>query len=242
MDMVLVDHFATEFDDAHKPSVSALASPRAVSKLRKQVRKTKEILSANKEAPISVEGMHEDHDFRSSIKRAEFEKLAETAGIRACATAPLQTILERLPEHGVALKDLEAVEVFREGADFHGPLVCTGNGVPVEHVTCGENLSAGFDLAQKNRRGFGEIARRSCRRRASAAGQGGGENRPHQGADPYCASRLAPESAHSEVCCFPRQGRWVRQDQGGGRLHVRRRQRRHIFVREAFAGRDRLFV
>ena len=111
MDMVLVDHFATEFDDAHKPSVSALASPRAVSKLRKQVRKTKEILSANKEAPISVEGMHEDHDFRSSIKRAEFEKLAETAGIRACATAPLQTILERLPEHGVALKDLEAVEV-----------------------------------------------------------------------------------------------------------------------------------
>ena len=111
MDMVLVDHFAAEFDAAHKPSASALASPRAVSKLRKQVRKTKEILSANKEAPISVEGMHEDHDFRSSIKRAEFEKLAETAGIRACATAPLQTILERLPEHGVALKDVEAVEV-----------------------------------------------------------------------------------------------------------------------------------
>ena len=111
MDMVLVDHFAAEFDATHKPSTSALASPRAVSKLRKQVRKTKEILSANKEAPISVEGMLEDHDFRSSIKRAEFEKLAETAGIRTCAAAPLRAILERLPEHGVTLKDVEVVEI-----------------------------------------------------------------------------------------------------------------------------------
>ena len=111
MDMVLVDHFAAEFDAARAPSAPALSSPRAVSKLRKQARKTKEILSANKEAPISVEGMHEDHDFRSSIKRSEFEKLAEAAGIKACATAPLRAVLERLPEHGVTLGDIEVVEI-----------------------------------------------------------------------------------------------------------------------------------
>jgi hypothetical protein len=46
-------------------------------------------------------------------------------------------LLARLAERS-GFHDLEAVEVFREGADFHGPLACTGNGVPVEHVTCGE--------------------------------------------------------------------------------------------------------
>jgi len=47
MDMILLEHFLAEFDAKHKPSVSAFDSPKAIAKLRKQVRKTKEILSAN---------------------------------------------------------------------------------------------------------------------------------------------------------------------------------------------------
>ena len=35
------------------------------------------MLSANKEAPVSVEGMFEDIDFRSTIDRATFEAKAE---------------------------------------------------------------------------------------------------------------------------------------------------------------------
>ena len=111
MDMLLVDHFTKEFDDKHKPKVSSSKAPRAISKLRKQVRKTKEILSANKEAPMTVEGMHEDVDFRSSIKRTEFEALAEKHGVMECAVKPLQTILESLPDHNVTLKDIEVVEI-----------------------------------------------------------------------------------------------------------------------------------
>jgi hypoxia up-regulated 1 len=51
-------------------------SAKAMAKLRKQVRRTKEVLSANSAAPISVEELHEGKDFQSSIKREEFEALA----------------------------------------------------------------------------------------------------------------------------------------------------------------------
>lgn len=41
-----------------------------------QVKRTKQILSANTEAPISVEELYQDRDFRSSITRTQFEELA----------------------------------------------------------------------------------------------------------------------------------------------------------------------
>ena len=109
MDMLLVDHFLAEFDAKHKPSVSAFDSPKAIAKLRKQVRKTKEILSANKEAPLSVEGMHEDVDFRSTITRKDFEALAKEKGIFTRAAGPLKAIVESLADFDITLKDIEVV-------------------------------------------------------------------------------------------------------------------------------------
>lgn len=44
-------------------------SPKSMAKLMKQCKRTKEILSANAEASISVESIHGDFDFRSSITR-----------------------------------------------------------------------------------------------------------------------------------------------------------------------------
>jgi len=110
MDMLLVDHFLAEFDAKHKPSVSAFDSPKAIAKLRKQVRKTKEILSANKEAPLSVEGMHEDVDFRSTITRKDFEALAKEKGIFTRAAGPLKAIVDSLADFDITLKDIEVVE------------------------------------------------------------------------------------------------------------------------------------
>jgi hypoxia up-regulated 1 len=52
-------YFLAEFDTKHSPKVSAKDAPKAVAKMRKQVRKTKDVLSANHEAPTSCEGMHE---------------------------------------------------------------------------------------------------------------------------------------------------------------------------------------
>ena len=106
MDMLLIDHFTSEFDAKHNPKVSSKTAPKAIAKLRKQVRKTKEILSANQDAPMTVEGMHEDFDFRTSISRTAFEGLAEAAGIARSAVAPLKTILDALPEHNITLTDV----------------------------------------------------------------------------------------------------------------------------------------
>jgi hypoxia up-regulated 1 len=46
-----------------------------VARLRKAAKKTKEILSANNFAPVSVEGLHDEVDFRSEIYREAFEKV-----------------------------------------------------------------------------------------------------------------------------------------------------------------------
>ena len=47
--------------------------------------RTKQILSANTEAPISVEELWQDRDFRSTISRDKFEELAgEGSGCPCC--------------------------------------------------------------------------------------------------------------------------------------------------------------
>jgi hypoxia up-regulated 1 len=51
-------------------------SPKSLAKLRRQVRRTKEVLSANTFAPITVEELHDGKDFQSTIKREEFDDLA----------------------------------------------------------------------------------------------------------------------------------------------------------------------
>jgi hypothetical protein len=83
-----MEHFADEFNaQLNKASASGSDSgspapqdvrtaPRAMAKLRKQVSRTKQILSANSEAPMSVEELWQDRDFRSTITREKFEELA----------------------------------------------------------------------------------------------------------------------------------------------------------------------
>lgn len=51
-----------------------------MAKLKRQVRRTKEILSANSDAPFSVEELHEGRDFQASVSRADFEALADKVG------------------------------------------------------------------------------------------------------------------------------------------------------------------
>ena len=52
---------------------------RAMSKLRKAASKLKQMLSANKQAGASVEGLINDRDFSATMKRAEFEELFRLA-------------------------------------------------------------------------------------------------------------------------------------------------------------------
>ncbi|PON77626.1 Heat shock protein 70 family [Trema orientale] len=77
MELRLVEYFADEFNKQVGNGVDVRKSPKAMAKLKKQVKRTKEILSANTMAPISVESLFDDRDFRSSISREKFEELCQ---------------------------------------------------------------------------------------------------------------------------------------------------------------------
>ena len=64
LELRLVEHFADEFNKQVGNRVDVRKSPKAMAKLKKQVKRTKEILSANTMAPISVESLYDDRDFR----------------------------------------------------------------------------------------------------------------------------------------------------------------------------------
>lgn len=64
MDLRLVEHFADEFNKQLGNGVDVRNSPKAMAKLKKQVKRTKEILSANTVAPLSVESLYDERDFR----------------------------------------------------------------------------------------------------------------------------------------------------------------------------------
>ncbi|KAL3157632.1 hypothetical protein ABBQ32_012079 [Trebouxia sp. C0010 RCD-2024] len=110
LDMLLVNHFADQFESKHAGS-DVRSNPRAVAKLKRQARRTKEMLSANTEAPFIVEELLDGQDFRSSIKRQQLEELAGDFFQRAAK--PLQKLLQR---NGLAPTDVHAVELLGGGS------------------------------------------------------------------------------------------------------------------------------
>lgn len=106
MEMRLVEHFADEFNRQVGNGIDVRKSPKAMAKLKKQIKRTKEILSANTEAPLSVESIYEDRDFRSTITRQKFEELC--GDLFEEALLPVKEILKH---SGLKVEDLYAVEL-----------------------------------------------------------------------------------------------------------------------------------
>ncbi|CAL1385877.1 unnamed protein product [Linum trigynum] len=106
MEMRLVEYFADEFNKQVGNGVDVRKSPKAMAKLKKQVKRTKEILSANTAAPISVESLYDDRDFRSSITREKFEELCGDLWDRS-----LVPIKEVIKHSGLKLDEIYAVEL-----------------------------------------------------------------------------------------------------------------------------------
>jgi hypoxia up-regulated 1 len=103
LEATLINHFAAQ----HQAGAEAvLANPRAVAKLRKQVKRTKEVLSANSEAHVIVEELLAGQDFRGKITREEFEELNSKVWTRAAA--PVTEILKR---NNITGESLSAVEL-----------------------------------------------------------------------------------------------------------------------------------
>ncbi|KAF6989447.1 hypothetical protein CFC21_006780 [Triticum aestivum] len=77
-----------------------------MAKLKKQVKRTKEILSAYTPPPISVESLYNDIDFRSTITREQFEELC--ADLWEQALSPIKDVLT---QSGMKIGDVYAVEL-----------------------------------------------------------------------------------------------------------------------------------
>uniref|UniRef100_A0A6N2JZE2 Heat shock 70 kDa protein 17 n=1 Tax=Salix viminalis TaxID=40686 RepID=A0A6N2JZE2_SALVM len=106
MELRLVEFFADEFNKQVGNGIDVKKSPKAMAKLKKQVKRTKEILSANTMAPISVESLYDDRDFRSTITREKFEELCGDLWDRS-----LVPIKEVLRHSGLKVDEIYAVEL-----------------------------------------------------------------------------------------------------------------------------------
>ncbi|RZB42685.1 heat shock 70 kDa protein 17-like [Glycine soja] len=106
MELRLVEYFADQFNAHVGGGIDVRKFPKAMAKLKKQVKRTKEILSANTAAPISVESLLDDVDFRSTITREKFEELCED--IWEKSLLPVKEVLEH---SGLSLEQIYAVEL-----------------------------------------------------------------------------------------------------------------------------------
>lgn len=104
IDLTLVKHFATEFKEKYK--IDVMANPKAVFRLITACEKLKKVLSANAEAPLSVESIMNDVDASSKLNREQFEALIAEPLSRV--TAPLE---EALREAGLTVEQVHSIEL-----------------------------------------------------------------------------------------------------------------------------------
>jgi heat shock 70kDa protein 4 len=103
-DKALVDHFAAEFKEKFK--IDIYSNPKAVTRVAAAAEKVKKILSANLQAPLSIESLMEDKDVRAMLKREEFEEMIKPLLDRV--TVPLE---QALAEAKLKVEDIDAVEM-----------------------------------------------------------------------------------------------------------------------------------
>ncbi|KAI9143715.1 Hsp70 protein-domain-containing protein [Paraphysoderma sedebokerense] len=117
-DMRIQQHLAEKFMELKKGKVKQdiKDSRRAMAKLLKEAERVKRILSANVDVMASVEGLHEEQDFRVKVTRDELEKLC--ADLFERVNKPIDDILK---DAKLQLKDIDS-------------LVLVGGGVRIPKV------------------------------------------------------------------------------------------------------------
>ncbi|KAI3741044.1 hypothetical protein L1987_58711 [Smallanthus sonchifolius] len=108
-DEVLYKHFAAQFNEKYK--IDVYTNVRASMRLRASCEKVKKVLSANAEAPISIECLVGDTDVRGVITREEFESLSSELLERV--TVPCAVALE---ESGLSVDKIYTVELVGSGS------------------------------------------------------------------------------------------------------------------------------
>ncbi|KAI4116225.1 MAG: hypothetical protein LQ345_003325 [Seirophora villosa] len=103
-DKALVDHFAKEFKEKYKIDINS--NPKARVRVATAAEKLKKILSANSQAPLSIESLMNDVDVSSVMKRDELEALLQPLLDRA--TVPLE---QALAEAKLKPEDIDSIEM-----------------------------------------------------------------------------------------------------------------------------------
>ncbi|CAL8575916.1 adenyl-nucleotide exchange factor sse1, variant 2 [Xanthoria parietina] len=103
-DKALVDHFAKEFKEKYKIDINT--NPKALVRVATAAEKMKKILSANAQAPLSIESLMNDVDVSSMMKRDELEALIQPLLDRA--TVPLE---QALAEAKLKPEDIDSIEM-----------------------------------------------------------------------------------------------------------------------------------
>ncbi|CAK73410.1 unnamed protein product (macronuclear) [Paramecium tetraurelia] len=112
LDLLLANHFAREFDNqpSRKGKKSIFTNSKAMNKLLKAANKYKEILSANKETQVYLEGLIDGEDYTTSIQRSTFESLFENKLQQL--TEPINYVLEKCNK---TKEDINIVELIGGG-------------------------------------------------------------------------------------------------------------------------------
>lgn len=108
-DEVLFHHFAGQFREQY--SVNVYSNAKACIRLRSACEKLKKVLSANAEAPLSIECLMEEKDVKGFIKREEFENLV--SGLLERITIPCN---KALADAGLTADKMQSVELVGSGS------------------------------------------------------------------------------------------------------------------------------
>ena len=103
-DKALVDHFAKEFKEKYR--IDIYTNPKALVRVAAAAEKMKKVLSANAQAPISIESLMNDVDVSGIMKREQLEELL--APLLERATAPIE---QALAEAKLKVEDIDAIEM-----------------------------------------------------------------------------------------------------------------------------------
>lgn len=103
-DKALVDHFRKEFKEKFK--IDIYENAKAKVRVASAVEKLKKMLSANAEAPLSIESLMNDVDVRATMKRADLEELVRP--LLDQATKPIEQALENAK---LKVEDIDYVEL-----------------------------------------------------------------------------------------------------------------------------------
>jgi len=106
-DMSIASKMMSTFQTKHPKNAAGVTDTlRPWKKLLYQAKKTKHILSANKEAPFNVASFHDDVDFSTSIKRSDFEEM-----IKPLIDNMAKVSDEALKKANVTLGDIDQIEI-----------------------------------------------------------------------------------------------------------------------------------